>query len=135
MKTWERLTIVGLCFVFGLVCVVLFFKYQISKLQTQQNSNPVSTSIPISTAKKTAGSFSLTEVSRHNSRLDCYMIISGKVYNVTSYVDSHPGGDTILNGCGKDATASFQSVGKHMSLRTQNPVSYTHLTLPTKRIV
>ncbi len=36
------------------------------------------------------------------------MIVSGKVYNVTSYIPSHPGGaGSITAYCGKDATSAF----------------------------
>lgn len=55
-------------------------------------------------------SISLTsqEVANHNSTGDCWMIISGKVYNVTSYINSHPGGVAAIAAyCGKDATQAF----------------------------
>jgi cytochrome b involved in lipid metabolism len=37
------------------------------------------------------------------------MVIEGKVYDVTSFIPTHPGGDEILKGCGKDATSMFNS--------------------------
>ncbi len=39
------------------------------------------------------------------------MIIADKVYNVTPFIASgqHPGGDDILKGCGKDASALFEA--------------------------
>jgi len=49
-----------------------------------------------------------SEVANHSSLSDCWMIVSGKVYNVTSYIPSHPGGSgTIAPYCGKDATSAF----------------------------
>lgn len=53
--------------------------------------------------------FTAAEVSTHSSESDCWMIISAKVYNVTTYINKHPGGNDILAGCGKDATAMFES--------------------------
>jgi cytochrome b involved in lipid metabolism len=53
--------------------------------------------------------FTAAEVSTHSTEPDCWMIISAKVYNVTTYVNKHPGGDEILQGCGKDATSMFES--------------------------
>ena len=48
------------------------------------------------------------DVAKHSSASDCWMIVSGKVYNVTSYVGSHPGGvGTISSYCGKDGTSAF----------------------------
>ncbi|OEL38442.1 hypothetical protein BAE44_0000540 [Dichanthelium oligosanthes] len=32
---------------------------------------------------------------------------SGKVYDVTTYVEEHPGGDAILNNAGDDSTEGF----------------------------
>jgi cytochrome b involved in lipid metabolism len=46
-------------------------------------------------------------VSEHDSPDDCWFIIDGAVYDVTSYVSSHPGGEAIAKGCGKDATELF----------------------------
>ena len=30
-----------------------------------------------------------------------------RVYNITDYVDEHPGGDSILNNVGKDSSEGF----------------------------
>lgn len=53
-----------------------------------------------------------TEVAKHNSTGNCWIIINSKVYNVTGYLRSHPGGaGTITLYCGKDATPAFQAQG------------------------
>jgi hypothetical protein len=31
---------------------------------------------------------------------DCWIVIKGKVYDVTSYVEEHPGGESILKNAG-----------------------------------
>jgi len=51
--------------------------------------------------------FTATEVAAHNSATDCWLILDGKVYEVTDFIPSHPGGKAILKGCGKDATQMF----------------------------
>lgn len=51
----------------------------------------------------------LREVAKHNSHDDCWMIIKGKVYDVTSFVRSHPGGPLIYSNAGGDNTTQFSS--------------------------
>ena len=51
------------------------------------------------------------ELRRHNKRSDAWMALNGKVYNVTAYMDYHPGGwDELVKGAGKDATDLFNEV-------------------------
>lgn len=51
------------------------------------------------------------ELEKHNKRDDCWLALRGRVYNVTRYMDFHPGGvDELMRGAGKDATALFDSV-------------------------
>jgi len=55
------------------------------------------------------GKFNLEEVSKHSTKDDCWIVIDQKVYDVTGFVNSHPGGKAILEGCGKDATELFET--------------------------
>ncbi|CAL5229091.1 g12350 [Coccomyxa viridis] len=56
--------------------------------------------------------YSLTEVKQHNTEEDCWIVVHGKVYNVTEFLDEHPGGfDIILTNTGKDATEDFEEIG------------------------
>jgi len=60
----------------------------------------------------TLQTFSTADVSKHNSETSCYTIIRGNVYDVTTFIPKHPGGDKpILTGCGTDSTDTF--VRKH----------------------
>ena len=50
----------------------------------------------------------MDEIAKHNLISDCWLLISGKVYNVTSELSAHPGGvRSILPYCGKEATNAF----------------------------
>lgn len=53
---------------------------------------------------------SATEVANHNSEKDCWSIVKGNVYDLTSYIRSHPGGpNRIISICGKDGTQAFSN--------------------------
>jgi cytochrome b involved in lipid metabolism len=41
--------------------------------------------------------FTKAEVAKHDTVHDCWMIINGKVYDVTPFVDEHPGGDILMD--------------------------------------
>lgn len=66
-------------------------------------------------SKKTT--YTLDEIAQHNSSESCWMVLYGRVYDFTDYLDDHPGGDMfMLPGCGKDATELFEAksgMGKH----------------------
>jgi len=52
----------------------------------------------------------LSEISKHNKSSDCFLLISGKVYNITSFFGSHPGGNSVMAAtCGTDATAAYMT--------------------------
>lgn len=54
--------------------------------------------------EKPVGPFTKEEVSKHSTDTDCWLIIDGKVYDVTDYILDHPGGDSILKNAGGDAS-------------------------------
>ena len=50
---------------------------------------------------------SLSEVKKHNTKNDAWTIIENKVYNISSWIPKHPGGEIIMQAVGKDATQLF----------------------------
>jgi fatty acid desaturase/predicted heme/steroid binding protein len=52
------------------------------------------------------------EVAKHNNSDDCWLVVDGGVYDVTSWISQHPGGDVIATLAGEDASAMIH--GAHL---------------------
>ncbi|PNS15048.1 hypothetical protein CAC42_2277 [Sphaceloma murrayae] len=53
-----------------------------------------------------------SDVAEHNTKKDLYVVVHDKVYNASSFVDEHPGGEEVLLDVGgQDATEAFEDVG------------------------
>lgn len=64
-------------------------------------------SAPVTPAVKT---YTMADVEAHASQDSCYTVISDYVYDVTFFINAHPGGKgMILSICGKDGTQRFLS--------------------------
>lgn len=57
--------------------------------------------------KQQTQTFTVGEIASHNSKDDCWTVISGDVYDLTKFINRHPGGDQILQACGTDGTTLF----------------------------
>jgi len=58
------------------------------------------------------GVYSREAVKTHSSQSDCWVVLHGNVYDVTKYLDEHPGGPEIIaDVAGMDATSEFEDTG------------------------
>ncbi|KAK3214507.1 hypothetical protein GRF29_19g387259 [Pseudopithomyces chartarum] len=56
--------------------------------------------------------FTYSDVSAHSTKKDLYIVVHDKVYDSSSFVDEHPGGEEVLLDVGgQDATEAFEDVG------------------------
>jgi len=81
---------------------------------------------PVGSKVKTATGFEReyteAEVAQHNREDDCWIIIHGRVYDVTGFLVDHPGGPEIITAeAGTDATAKFEEVFHSDDARRQLP--------------
>jgi cytochrome b involved in lipid metabolism len=113
-------------FVFtAIVAGVLIVNFISSQNNNQQNATTNTNQINgvvSGTKSSSTGTnlvLSMTELAKHNSYNSCWLLISGKIYDVTSYLNSHPGGEAeILKTCGTDATVIYDNrdnTGAHSS--------------------
>lgn len=95
---------------------------EIPALSSQElNSDELNSSSPIQdnasdtvVDNKTEQIYTLSQVAENNTKNSCWTIIEGNVYNITSYIPNHPGGESnILQVCGKDGSALFAKPTEH----------------------
>ncbi len=59
-------------------------------------------------------------LAKHDQREDVWMTIHNKVYDITKYLDDHPGGEEVLmDRAGQDGTEDFEDVGHSKDARDQ----------------
>ncbi len=71
--------------------------------------------------KENKKTYTLEEVSSHNSELDCWTVVNGKVYNITPFIKMHPGGDKIHKAFGINATEIFSKLLVRLFLFRRKP--------------
>ncbi|XP_044283616.1 cytochrome b5 [Varanus komodoensis] len=56
--------------------------------------------------------YTLAEVAKRNCSKETWLVIHGRVYDVTGFLSEHPGGEEVLlEQAGRDATENFEDVG------------------------
>lgn len=74
------------------------------------SKSTTTTPTPTTTQAPASGTYSMAEVQAANNAAKCYTVVSGVVYDLSSYEDKHPGGmKQILGICGKDGTSAFNN--------------------------
>ncbi|XP_017771509.1 PREDICTED: cytochrome b5 [Nicrophorus vespilloides] len=62
--------------------------------------------------------FTLAEVKKHNDNHSTWIIIHNEVYDVTKFLNEHPGGEEVLlEQAGKDGSEAFEDVGHSSDAR------------------
>ena len=72
---------------------------------------PTPTVAPTPSATATPSGYTMEQVKANNSSSKCWSAINGKVYDLTNWINSHPGGPgAITSLCGTDGTSSFNGM-------------------------
>lgn len=110
MKTKITIAIVAI-FVIGAIAIIVSNKGSSQSASSttsasHETTNPGATTA--STTTVTGKTYTLADVAKHKGASSCWTAIDGKVYDVTLWIDQHPGGrDAILATCGIDASSAF----------------------------
>ncbi len=102
MKTHIKLII-------GMLVVVVVASGTWLYFNTSTSSPRIANSISTTpSATTTSQTYTLVDVAQHNSASSCWSTINGGVYDLTSWISRHPGGQqAILSLCGTDGSAAF----------------------------
>lgn len=93
-------------------------------------------------ASQVLKTFSLEECKKHTTEQSCWLVIHGKVYDVTEFLEEHPGGyDIVVSSAGElgykvDAHASAaraDTSDKCIKLKTAAPVLVAQACKPRAR--
>ena len=83
--------------------------------------------IPLKSLENFSNQFTIDEVRKHNKIDDLWTIYKGDVYDITHFVQSHPGGKSnILRCAGKDVEEVWRSLGYTFHINNNHVIS--HLT-------
>ncbi|XP_075849915.1 cytochrome b5 isoform X3 [Microcebus murinus] len=62
--------------------------------------------------------YTLEEIQKHNHSKSTWLILHHKVYDLTKFLEEHPGGEEVLREqAGGDATENFEDVGHSTDAR------------------
>ncbi len=110
-------------FLFTLIIITFLGAGCSSKKPTPTNQSPSTTNQSPSTTNQSATTnisktYTMDEIQKSNTPDKCLTVIRGIVYDLTAWINKHPGGDkNILKLCGIDGTSLF--VNKHGGMAQQ----------------
>ncbi len=79
---------------------------------TTASSSTTTTTTTAPVAPGQTNTFLFADVQAHNTPSSCWSDIGGDVYDLTSWINRHPGGPQAIQSlCGTDGTAAFE--GQH----------------------
>lgn len=115
MKKTVLIVVVICTLILGGIFIVGFLQKQLNESSptttpTTQSSDTTNTSTQNTSQNVTT--YTMTEIAKHSSESNCWLLINNKVYDVTKFIPDHPGGVAqIIPYCGKEATKAFDTQG------------------------
>ena len=93
---------------------------------------PTSTATPTPTTSSTPVGYTMEQVKANNSSSKCWSVIDSKVYDLTNWISSHPGGaGAITSLCGTDGTSAY--INQHKGQTPPSSTMTAHLLSPLNK--
>lgn len=68
--------------------------------------------------------YTWAEIIKHDKHGDCWIVIHGRVYDISKFADEHPGGVMIYDGAGGDCTSMWESYHNYSMAKAGPPAKY-----------
>ena len=105
------LTIIGIILIGG--GIWLYGTWRAYAPTTYVDTNGTTVNTTTGKTSTTTPTYTLAEVAAHNTEASCFTAIQNKVYDLTLWINVHPGGSKpILSICGIDGTEKFMKKHK-----------------------
>ena len=104
--------VIGLVLALGIGTLVYSTKKPVVlPLENITPKTSVPNTIPVVSTPASSG-ITLAQIAQHASRTSCWSAVNGSVYDLTSWIPNHPGGEkNILSLCGIDGSSGYN--GQH----------------------
>jgi uncharacterized membrane protein len=100
--------VLGLTFITGHSGAEAVWKGRLDTISKTTTSNSGSKS----NTTNDAAAISMAQISKHANSSSCWSAIDGEVYDLTKWINQHPGGASVIKAiCGKDGSGPFN--GQH----------------------
>ena len=104
----------------GVVGEIIRGSTEAAKPVASSTPKPATTEKPAAEPTAEATGYTMDKVKANNSATSCWSVIRGNVYDLTKWINQHPGGSGAIRGlCGTDGSAEFTA--KHQG--QSNPES------------
>merc|ERR1719247_1816533 len=89
------------------------FKMMFSSGMVWNKGTAFSDAVVATSAEPAKGGIPMSEVQKHKTKDSAWVILHGKVYDLTEFLDDHPGGaEVVLKWAGRDATKFWSAIHK-----------------------
>ena len=100
-------------------------KPAVSAAPTASASAAPKPSVTPTAAATVAAGYTMAQVKANKSAAKCWSVINGNVYDLTAWINSHPGGSgSIISLCGIDGTQDFLAMHRNQSKPESRLSSY-----------